>query len=88
MLPEAKELINEVSKLAPAEQGPYQMWLIVTLIRDAKLTIDLRRAQNRYYRLRATVRPAIEASATISPASREWLELFDELGEKLSIAPG
>lgn len=61
---------------------------IVTLVGDAKLTIDLRRAQNRYYRLRATVRPAIEASATISPASREWLELFDELGEKLSIAPG
>ncbi|MDP9192061.1 MAG: DUF3536 domain-containing protein [Acidobacteriota bacterium] len=59
---------------------------IVTLVRDAKLTIDLRRAQNRYYRLRATVRPAIEASATISPASREWLELFDKLGEKLSIA--
>jgi alpha-amylase/alpha-mannosidase (GH57 family) len=60
---------------------------IVTLVRDARLTIDLRRAQNRYYRLRATVRPAIEASATISPASREWLELFDKLGEKLSIAP-
>ncbi len=59
---------------------------IVTLVRDARLTIDLRRAQNRYYRLRATVRPAIEASATISPASREWLELFDKLGEKLSIA--
>jgi alpha-amylase/alpha-mannosidase (GH57 family) len=61
---------------------------IVTLVRDARLTIDLRRAQNRYYRLRATVRPAIEASATISPASREWLELFDKLGEKLSIAAG
>lgn len=60
---------------------------IVTLVRDARLTIDLRRAQNRYYRLRATVRPAIEASATVSPASREWLELFDELGRKLSIAP-
>ena len=59
---------------------------IVTLVRDARLTIDLRRAQNRYYRLRATVRPAIEASATVSPASREWLALFDNLGEKLSIA--
>jgi alpha-amylase/alpha-mannosidase (GH57 family) len=59
---------------------------IVTLIRDAKLTIDLRRAQNRYYRLRATVRPAIEAAAAVMPASREWLELFDTLGGKLSIA--
>jgi hypothetical protein len=34
MIQEAKELINEVSKLTPAEQGPYQTWLIVTLIRD------------------------------------------------------
>ncbi|HYC61191.1 MAG TPA: DUF3536 domain-containing protein [Thermoanaerobaculia bacterium] len=59
---------------------------VVSLIRDASLNIDLRRAQNRYYRLRSTVRPAIEASATAVPASREWLELFDHLGEKLSIA--
>ncbi|HEV7766089.1 MAG TPA: DUF3536 domain-containing protein [Thermoanaerobaculia bacterium] len=59
---------------------------IVTLVGDAKLNIDLRRAQNRYYRLRATVRPAIEASATVMPASRQWVELFDRLGEKLDIA--
>lgn len=59
---------------------------VVSLIRDAKLNIDLRRAQNRYYRLRSTVRPAIAASATAIPASREWLELFDRLGEKLTIA--
>jgi alpha-amylase/alpha-mannosidase (GH57 family) len=60
---------------------------IVTLVRDADLKIDLRRAQNRYYRLRSTVRPAIEASAATIPASREWIETFDRLGEKLSIAP-
>jgi alpha-amylase/alpha-mannosidase (GH57 family) len=60
---------------------------IVTLARDARLPIDLRRAQNRYYRLRATVRPAIEASAEIATASRQWIEHFDALGAKLSIAP-
>jgi hypothetical protein len=61
---------------------------VVSLIRDARLDVELRRAQNRYYRLRSTLRPAIEASATAVPASREWLELFDHLGEKLSIAAG
>jgi alpha-amylase/alpha-mannosidase (GH57 family) len=61
---------------------------VVSLIRNARLDVELRRAQNRYYRLRATLRPAIEASATVVPASREWLELFDHLGEKLSIAAG
>ena len=59
---------------------------IVTLVRDASLTIDLRRAQNRYYRLRATVRPAIEASATISSGIARMARAFDKLGEKLSIA--
>jgi hypothetical protein len=58
---------------------------IVTLIRDAKLSVDLRRAQNRYYRLHATVRPTMSASIP-TRASREWLELFDRLGEKLSLA--
>ena len=59
---------------------------IVTLVKDARLSIDLRRAQNRYYRLRATVRPAVEASATTSTEARQWLAVFDWLGEKLSIA--
>jgi alpha-amylase/alpha-mannosidase (GH57 family) len=58
---------------------------IVTLVKDARLTIDLRRAQNRYYRLRATVRPAVEATA--STEARQWLAVFDWLGEKLAIAP-
>jgi hypothetical protein len=60
---------------------------IVTLVADARLTIDLRRAQNRYYRLRATARPAVEATATTSAASRQWLDVFDGLGEKLDMAP-
>jgi alpha-amylase/alpha-mannosidase (GH57 family) len=59
---------------------------IVSIVRDAPLVIDLRRAQNRYYRMRATVRPAIEASGD-GPATLQWLALFDALGEKLAIAP-
>lgn len=59
---------------------------IVTLVKDARLTMDLRRAQNRYYRLRGTVRPAVEASAMTSSEARQWLAVFDSLGEKLSIA--
>jgi alpha-amylase/alpha-mannosidase (GH57 family) len=59
---------------------------IVTLVKDARLTIDLRRAQNRYYRLRATERPAMEALAAADPEARQWLAVFDWLGEKLSIA--
>lgn len=57
---------------------------IVSIVRDGAINIDLRRAQNRYYRLRKTVRPAIAASGE---AATQWLALFDGLGEKLSMAP-
>jgi alpha-amylase/alpha-mannosidase (GH57 family) len=60
---------------------------IVGLVQEAQLPIDLRRAQNRYYRMRKTVRPAIEPSSGNNPAGRRWLELFDELGRKLAIVP-
>jgi alpha-amylase/alpha-mannosidase (GH57 family) len=56
---------------------------LVTIARDARLSIDLRRAQNRYYRMRAAVRPAIEASGN----GEQWLSLFDSLGQKLTVAP-
>jgi len=59
---------------------------IVTIVRDADLPIDLRRAQDRYYRMRSRVRPAIEASSGNGLATRRWLELFDVLGEKLEMA--
>ena len=55
---------------------------LVGIVRDAELPIDLRSAQNRHYRMRASVRPAIAASAN----GKRWLELFDALGEKLRIA--
>lgn len=56
---------------------------LVTIVRDTTLSVDLRRAQNRYYHMYASVRPAIAAS----PTGIEWVELFDQLGEKLSITP-
>jgi hypothetical protein len=58
---------------------------LVCIVTDADLPVDLRRAQNRYYRLRSTLRSAIEASGGNGHASRQWLEVFDTLGEKLSI---
>jgi len=59
---------------------------LVTMVREAQLQVDLRRAQNRYYRMRHAVRPAIAASAN-GHATRRWLDLFDDLGEKLSFVP-
>jgi alpha-amylase/alpha-mannosidase (GH57 family) len=62
------------------------IYSIVTIVRNAKIAIDLRRAQNRYYKMRKTVRPAIAASAAASEASTKWVALFDELGERLTMA--
>ena len=57
--------------------------MLVTIARATRLSIDLRRAQNRYYRMRAAVRPAVEASGN----GERWLSLFDSLGQKLTVAP-
>jgi hypothetical protein len=58
---------------------------LVALVRESGAGVDLRRAQNDYYRLMKTVRPAKAANGS-SNASR-WLQHFDSLGEKLSISP-
>ena len=58
---------------------------LVSIVRETNLTVDLRAAQNRYYRMRKAVRAAIEASAAHNEEARRWVELFDELGDKLSI---
>ncbi len=34
MVQELKDLLNEVSKLAPEQKTAYQTWLIISLIRD------------------------------------------------------
>jgi alpha-amylase/alpha-mannosidase (GH57 family) len=57
---------------------------LVAIARQSRLALDLRRAQNRYYRMRATIRPAFDA---IPENGQRWLELFDDLGQKLTIAP-
>ncbi|HEX6161423.1 MAG TPA: DUF3536 domain-containing protein [Thermoanaerobaculia bacterium] len=59
---------------------------LVGIVRDAVIAVDLRRVQNSYYVMRATVRPAIAASAGSGHAAQRWLGLFDALGEKLSIS--
>lgn len=56
---------------------------LVTIAREGNVPVDLRRAQNCYYHMRASVRPAFERSAN----SEQWLMLFDSLGDKLTIAP-
>jgi hypothetical protein len=56
---------------------------LVSIVRASDLWVDLRRAQNRYFRMRASVRPAIEASL----GGTRWLELFDSLGAKLNLSP-
>ena len=56
---------------------------LVKIARGARLPIDLRRAQNRYYRMLAHVRPAVAASGN----AQQWLALFDSLGSQLTVAP-
>jgi hypothetical protein len=56
---------------------------LVSIIREAQLYVDLRRAQNIYYRMRASVRPVIATAA----GGGRWLEVFDSLGERLNLAP-
>jgi alpha-amylase/alpha-mannosidase (GH57 family) len=61
---------------------------IVTIIRRMQIHVNLRRPQTDYYRMMSTVRPAIAATATENNGtSARWLELFDALGEKLSMSP-
>lgn len=61
---------------------------IVSLMRDAEVKLDLRKPQDEYYRMKKIIRPVIAASAgNGSSSANRWLQLFDALGEKLSISP-
>jgi hypothetical protein len=61
---------------------------IVSLMREAQVKVDLRKAQNEYYRLRKLVRPVVAATAgNGSPTATRWLLHFDALGAKLAISP-
>jgi alpha-amylase/alpha-mannosidase (GH57 family) len=57
---------------------------VVSLVRAADVRIDLRKPQDAYYHLKKSVRPLIAASSSASAV--RWLQRFDALGEKLSIA--
>ncbi|HJT17975.1 MAG TPA: DUF3536 domain-containing protein, partial [Thermoanaerobaculia bacterium] len=60
---------------------------IVTLIREAKVHVNLRQPQNEYYKMRRIVRPVIAATAgNGSSSANRWLQHFDALGEKLAIS--
>jgi alpha-amylase/alpha-mannosidase (GH57 family) len=61
---------------------------LVGLVRSTQLLVNLRKPQNDYYRMTTTIRPAITSRAGngASDATR-WLEVFDSLGEQLSISP-
>jgi alpha-amylase/alpha-mannosidase (GH57 family) len=59
---------------------------LVSIVRLAGIRVSMRQAQNTYYFMKSTVRPAIAAD-TDSPEAQRWLELFDALGERLLISP-
>jgi alpha-amylase/alpha-mannosidase (GH57 family) len=61
---------------------------VVAIVRDAAISVDLRKPQNDYYHLKKSIRPVIAASAgNGSSTANRWLQHFDALGEKLSISP-
>ncbi len=58
----------------------------VSIVRDAQLPVDLRQPQNTYYMMKGSVRPKFARNGS-ERSSHRWLELFDALGEKLSVSP-
>ena len=60
---------------------------IVALVRGMNLRVSLRKPQDEYYDMKATIRPVIVSSAGNGTDTARWLELFDSLGDDLSISP-
>jgi hypothetical protein len=60
---------------------------LVGLVRAAQLHVIMRYAQNSYYAMRETIRPAIAEGGNGSEDSARWLKAFDSLGEQLAISP-
>lgn len=60
---------------------------LVSIVRESMLDVDLRQAQTSYYQMKSTVRPRIAVDAKGSREARRWLDLFDSLGNRLSISP-
>lgn len=59
---------------------------LVAVVREAQLPVNMRHAQTSYYLMRRTVRPAIAEGGNGSADSARWLQVFDSLGEKLTIS--
>jgi hypothetical protein len=74
-----RERPNDLDRLETYES-------LVAMVRKAQLRVDLRQPQNVYYAMKSTVRPVV-ASDGKDADSMKWLELFDALGEKLTISP-
>ena len=71
----------------PADLGRLETYeSLVAIVRSAQLRVDLRQPQNSYYVMKSTVRPAVASDGKHRESAR-WLELFDSLGEKLSVSP-
>ena len=52
---------------------------IVALVREMQIAIDLRKPQNDFYAMKLEIRPAMREND-------RWLQLFDDLGDKLGVA--
>ncbi len=59
---------------------------LVGAVREAQLNVNMRHPQNEYYLMKESIRPAFAANNG-SRESQRWLELFDALGDKLSVSP-
>ncbi|MBK5258099.1 MAG: DUF3536 domain-containing protein, partial [Thermoanaerobaculia bacterium] len=60
---------------------------LVSVVTESDLIVNMRHPQNEYYVMKGSVRPAFAASGNGSREAKRWLELFDSLGEKLTISP-
>ncbi|HEY3056132.1 MAG TPA: DUF3536 domain-containing protein [Thermoanaerobaculia bacterium] len=75
-----RERPNDLDRLEAYES-------LVSIVRSAQLQVNMRHAQNTYYAMKSAVRPVIASDTEQSREARQWLELFDALGEKLAISP-
>lgn len=60
---------------------------MVALVRGMDLRVSLRKPQNEYYEMKASIRPVIAASNGNGTDAANWLRLFDALGKSLSMSP-
>ena len=74
-----RESPNDLDRLEAYES-------LMSIVRGAQVSVNLRHPQNTYYLMKSTVRPAIAADSTQSREAQRWVELFDSLGDKLSIS--